>query len=104
MGGCGLHLSNGAFELGYWYGKPYWRQGYATEAARRVLDFAFAELDAPSVWAGWFHDNPRSGNVLAKLGFRPKGFEKRGCMSRGHEVGCHIVTLARDALVRGRAA
>ncbi len=32
MGGCGLHLDNGEFEFGYWYGKPFWRQGYATEA------------------------------------------------------------------------
>ncbi|MFB5268844.1 GNAT family N-acetyltransferase [Paenibacillus enshidis] len=27
-------------ELGYWAGKPYWGQGYATEAARRILQFA----------------------------------------------------------------
>jgi [ribosomal protein S5]-alanine N-acetyltransferase len=102
MGGCGLHLADGEFELGYWYGKPYWRQGYATEAARRVLDFAFTELDAPGVWAGWFHDNPRSGHVLSKLGFRAKGFEKRSCMSRGLDVSCNIVTLARDAFREGR--
>lgn len=96
MGGCGLHLQNGEFELGYWYGKPYWKQGYATEAARRVLEFAFGELQAPHVWAGWFHDNPRSGHVLAKLGFTSTGFEKRACMARGTDLGCNIVTLSRE--------
>ena len=103
IGGCGLHLDKGEFELGYWYGKPYWNMGYATEAARRVLDFAFAELQVPEVWAGWFHDNPNSGHVLAKLGFKPKGFEKRPCMARGADVGCNIVTLSRDAFAKKRA-
>jgi RimJ/RimL family protein N-acetyltransferase len=102
MGGCGLHLQNGEFELGYWLGKPYWRLGYATEAARCVLEFAFADLQVGEVWAGWFHDNPRSGHVLAKLGFSPKGFEPRACMARSIEVGCNIVTLRRDAFDRER--
>jgi ribosomal-protein-alanine N-acetyltransferase len=102
MGGCGMHLKDGEFELGYWYGKPYWRQGYATEAARGVL--AFGELRASHLWAGWFHDNPRSGHVLAKLGFAPKGFEKRPCMARGTEVGCNIVTLSRETFGAGRPA
>lgn len=102
MGGCGLHTHNGELELGYWYGKPYWRQGYATEAALRVLQFAFDELDAPEVWAGWFHDNPNSGHVLAKLGFRAKGFEARSCMARGMDVGCNIVTVTREAFAERR--
>ena len=102
MGGCGLHLQNGEFELGYWLGKPYWKQGYATEAARRVLQHAFADLQVGEVWAGWFHDNPRSGHVLAKLGFSPKGFEPRACMARSIEVGCNIVTLRREAFDRER--
>jgi RimJ/RimL family protein N-acetyltransferase len=97
MGGCGLHLQNGELELGYWFGKPYWKMGYATEAARRVLEFAFEDLRALEVWAGWFHDNPRSGHVLAKLGFSSKGFEARSCLARGCDVGCNIVTLRSDA-------
>ena len=36
--------SDGGFEFGYWLGKPYWGQGYATEAARRLVSFAFREL------------------------------------------------------------
>jgi [ribosomal protein S5]-alanine N-acetyltransferase len=104
MGGCGLHLKDGAFEIGYWFGKPYWRQGFATEAARRVLAFAFDELQAPLVWAGWFHDNPRSGHVLAKLGFQSKSFEKRACMARGEEVGCNLVTLSRADFLGRRTA
>jgi len=40
MGGIGLHTKDGDFEFGYWLGKIYWREGYATEAAQRVIDDA----------------------------------------------------------------
>ncbi|MDE2183885.1 MAG: GNAT family N-acetyltransferase [Alphaproteobacteria bacterium] len=104
MGNCGLNLSEGRCELGYWLGKPFWGQGYATEAARKVLSFAFHDLKAESVWAGWFHDNPASGRVLEKLGARLDGFEPRTSVARGHAVACHIVTLTRAQFGRKRAA
>jgi RimJ/RimL family protein N-acetyltransferase len=104
MGNIGLHLKDEGWEFGYWLGKPFWQQGYATEAARLLLAFAFEELETDAVWAGWFHDNPRSGNVLAKLGCVPKGFAKRHCMARGMDIGCNLVTLSREAFVGRRAA
>jgi len=103
--GCtGLHLKDGQFEFGYWLGKPYWRSGYATEAAARLVAFAFDEMRADTVWAGWFHDNPRSGNVLAKLGCVPLGFDKRFCLARNMEIGCNLVSLSREAWLGRRAA
>jgi RimJ/RimL family protein N-acetyltransferase len=95
MGACGVHLLDAGFELGYWLGKPYWKQGYATEAAGEVLAFAFRNLRADKVWAGWFHDNPVSGHVLRKLGFRPDGADERDCLARGHSVYCNLVTMSR---------
>src|SRR5476651_1835928 len=104
MGGCGLHVKQGKFEFGYWLGKPFWKQGYATEAARRLVGFAFEELETESVWAGWFFDNPASGHVLEKLGCRPNGMDKRACMARGVEVDCNLVILAREDFRRTRAS
>jgi ribosomal-protein-alanine N-acetyltransferase len=95
LGQIGLHLKDGTFEVGYWLGKPFWFQGFASEAARRVVAFAFRDLRAETVWAGWFHDNPRSGHVLEKLGCRPNGQEPRACLARGHEVLCNLVVLSR---------
>ncbi|HFB54543.1 MAG TPA: N-acetyltransferase [Hellea balneolensis] len=60
-------------ELGYWIGEPYWGKGYATEAARAVLDEAFRSSDLPYIDAGYYVDNPASGNVLRKLGFKERG-------------------------------
>lgn len=104
IGSIGLHLKEGVFELGYWLGKPYWGNGYATEAARKVISFAFRELKAEKLLAGWFHDNPASGHVLEKLGFQPSGAEQLDCAARGHTVYCHRVTLQRESFGRKKEA
>lgn len=57
------------FEIGYWFGMPYWGLGYASETARGLMDWARATLGAKVFAAGHFDDNPASGNVLRKLGF-----------------------------------
>jgi len=60
-------------ELGYWIGVPYWGRGYATEAARAVLRFAFRELELARVYACHFVRNPASGAVLRRIGMRHEG-------------------------------
>jgi RimJ/RimL family protein N-acetyltransferase len=105
LGSCGLHKRElGAFEFGYWLGKPFWRQGYATEAARRLVAFAFLELGVTQVIAGYFHDNPASGHVLKKLGSMPDGAGDRDCLARGHAVYCHNVLLTADDFWKKKAA
>ena len=94
IGGGGVHPMD-EFEMGYWLGRPYWAQGYATEAGRALVRFAFEELGAERLNAGWFFDNPASARVLEKLGFVPDGEDLRRCLSRGGEVLCHKVVLTR---------
>ncbi|MFF2091068.1 GNAT family N-acetyltransferase [Paenibacillus sp. NPDC058174] len=60
-------------ELGYWLGKPYWGQGYSTEAARRVLSFGFQELGLNKIYAIAMVKNPASANVMKKLGMKWEG-------------------------------
>ena len=100
LGGCGLHLKDGVFEMGYWLGKAYWGMGYATEAAKKLASFAFHDLKASRIVAAWFHDNPASGRVLAKLGCEHSGSEPRDCLARGHQVYCHNVELRREKFGR----
>src|SRR5438046_1566786 len=45
IGACGIGTPDRKGpELGYWLGVRYWGKGYATEAARALIDHAFTEL------------------------------------------------------------
>lgn len=63
----------GAQRMGYMLGEDCWGQGYATEACREVLRYAFEELNCPVLSADLFPTNTKSRRVLKKLGFIPEG-------------------------------
>jgi RimJ/RimL family protein N-acetyltransferase len=74
LGACGVGALDGQGpELGYWLGVPFWGQGYATEAVRAVIDYAFTELDYEFLNAGARVTNPGSRRVLEKCGFQWTG-------------------------------
>lgn len=75
--GLVLDWEDGRGELGYWIGQAFWGRGYATEAARAVLDFGFHGLGLQRVFAQHFARNPASGRVLVKLGMRREGTLRR---------------------------
>jgi RimJ/RimL family protein N-acetyltransferase len=62
-------------ELGYWLGVDHWGQGFATEAARAVIDFTFEEFDIPLIRSGARVANPASRNILEKCSFQWCGVE-----------------------------
>jgi RimJ/RimL family protein N-acetyltransferase len=74
IGACGLaRLDGPAPDLGFWIGVPYWGNGYATEAARAVIDYAFTALGHQALQAGARVTNPASRRVLEKCGFQWTG-------------------------------
>lgn len=77
-GGVGLRLEpkHDSAELGYWIGKSYWGRGYATEASREVLAFAFEKLGLNRVEAHHMTGNEASGRVLNKLGMKYEGMHR----------------------------
>jgi RimJ/RimL family protein N-acetyltransferase len=91
IGSVGLSMVEGEVNLGYWIGRPFWGQGFATEAARAVLSLA-RTLGHRRVVASHFADNPASGRVLRKLGFCPTGETRnRFSLGRGGEaLACQL--------------
>ncbi len=85
--GCiGIDPHEGDVEMGYWIARPHWSNGYATEAGQAVLEIA-RMMGHSQIVASHYVDNPASGRVLRKLGFRPTGkSEKRMCLGRGEPV------------------
>jgi len=60
-------------ELGYWIGKPFWNNGYCTEAGLAMLNFAFSQLGLNKVVAHHLKRNPASGRVMQKLSMTHEG-------------------------------
>ena len=61
------------FVVGYWIGRPFWGQGYATEATQAVVDLAFSRLGVEAVAATTRVTNGASRRVLEKCGFQFAG-------------------------------
>ena len=86
IGGANLRWPHaGVGELGYSLHPDYWGRGYAAEAARVLLNAAFAEFGAHRVQATCWVKNRRSAAVLRKLGLKREG-RLRGYMKRGDVV------------------
>jgi RimJ/RimL family protein N-acetyltransferase len=74
LGCCGIAKLDGETpEIGYWLGVPHWGKGFATEAARAVIDHAFGELGLDRLLGGARVSNPASRRVLEKCGFQWTG-------------------------------
>lgn len=79
-------IADGSGELGYWLDRDYWGRGLASEAARAVHDFATGTLGLRRLVAGHAADNPASGRILVRLGFRWVEDSIRWYNSRGADV------------------
>ncbi len=74
------------YEIGYWLGEPWWGRGLMTEAVGRIVVFARDELGFGRLRSDYFADNPASGRVQEKCGFRVTGRGRLKSRSRGCEV------------------
>jgi len=74
-----------AYELGYNLNRKFWGKGYATEASKAMIQWAYENMNARDFFARHANANKASGNVITKCGFQ---FEKYGQYSRydGSEI------------------
>ena len=76
IGSISLHLSTrlarkgNEAELGFWLGVPYWGQGVAAEASRRLMEHGFEDMHLERIWCGYYDGNDKSRRVQEKLGFK----------------------------------
>jgi RimJ/RimL family protein N-acetyltransferase len=99
IGSITLHLNaqDENAELAYWIGKPYWRQGYCTEAAKELVRYGFEDLGLHRIHSNHFGSNLASGKVMQKVGMsyegtRPEHYKRWGV----HEDRVEYGLLARD--------
>ena len=84
IGGIGMDITarHKRGSLGYWLGTDFWAKGYATEAARAVLNYGFHILELHRIEAGHYPRNAASGRVLEKIGMQREGY-MRGDLLKG---------------------
>jgi RimJ/RimL family protein N-acetyltransferase len=88
-----MHLGGdpaNSLELGWRLRPEAWGKGYASEATRRIAQFAFDELDAQSVCAVCDPDNLASRRVMERLGMRDQG----QAVWNDHDVAVYELTRA----------
>ncbi|MBI5304071.1 MAG: GNAT family N-acetyltransferase [Chloroflexi bacterium] len=76
IGNVGVRAINPATreaEIGYELDPNFWGNGYATEAARALLEFGFRELELHRVSSWCIAENRASARVLEKLGLQCEG-------------------------------
>ncbi len=72
-GESNIKIGENDAELGYWIAKPYWNKGMCTEALRVMIDYCLNVKGFKVLWSDFFVDNPASGRVMEKCGFRDTG-------------------------------
>jgi len=95
--------TDGTPELGWWVGREYWGQGYASEAARRLVRHLFTDLNYSGLWATAHPDNSASRAIMLKLGMEQARFDRIGLPARGESVVMPVYTLAAEAWAKAHA-
>lgn len=68
-------FDEGVYEIGWFFNRNFWRQGYAYESCKAVIDYAFAELNAHKFFAEAI-DAVKSVGLMKKLGMQLEGIQR----------------------------
>ncbi len=82
-------------EIGYWIGEPYWGKGYATEAVRLLIKFAFKELNLLRVYANIYEYNIGSMKVLEKVSFEKEAVIKSSVIKEGKIIDEYLYSIRK---------
>ena len=86
IGGCGIRLRNPEQregDIGYVFNRRYWGEGYATEAAKAIIQFGFSKLKMHRIWATCDPPNKASARVLEKAGMKREGLLRKNVFQKG---------------------
>jgi [ribosomal protein S5]-alanine N-acetyltransferase len=92
IGCCGLRpykLNEGTYEIGIHLCIEYWGKGYAKEATKTVIIYAFDKLNVKKLFAGHNPENNKSKVLLSNLGFqylRKEFYEPTGLYHPSYEL------------------
>ena len=89
----GTDVARKSAELGYWFGRPFWGKGIATEAVRQMCATGFGAWDIVRIFAEPFSRNRASCRVLEKNGFTHEGTKRLSVYKRGKLLDSEMYAL-----------
>lgn len=98
IGTCGftrLDFNHNLAEIGYVLNPDFWGHGIAAEAVKRVMEFAFMELNVHRVEAKYMVGNDASRRVMEKCGMTFEGVYRSSMFIKGmyRDIGvCSIIS------------
>ncbi len=93
-----LDERNKSAELSYVLNKKFEGHGYATEAAIKLRDIFFTELEGERLYARHTFDNLKSMNLMARIGMKIEGTLRKSYCFHGRQVDLAIWSMTRDDL------
>ncbi|GGF36595.1 GNAT family N-acetyltransferase [Subtercola lobariae] len=97
-------VSNRQAELGWAFHPDFQHRGYATEAAERMLAFAFTELNSHRVTADLDPRNSASAALATRLGMRQEAHFREDIFTKGAFADTAIYAILRSEWDSGRSA
>lgn len=101
IGGCGIYRQGfGVGEMGYCLHRSYWNQGYGTEAAKALLEWAFTAGGFHRIYARCDPRNIGSARIMEKNGMRKEG-HLRECSFKDGEWADSLLYAILESEWRG---
>jgi ribosomal-protein-alanine N-acetyltransferase len=98
IGTCGftrIDRQNSIVEIGYVINPDYWGMGIATEAASKVINFAFETLKVNRVEARFMFGNEASLKVMHKIGMKFEGYQRESLFVKGRYRTIGIASILK---------
>ncbi|HET9659222.1 MAG TPA: GNAT family N-acetyltransferase [Thermomicrobiales bacterium] len=90
-----VHHDRGRAELGYWIGESFRGQGYTTEAAKRVLSWAFEVVGFERIQATYMPGNDASASVMRNIGMQPEGLLRGFGFKNGEHLDLYLQAVLK---------
>ena len=100
VGEIGITLKEDVFrlnaEIGYFISEDYWGKGLATQAVKKMTEYAFAKFDIIRIVAGVFDFNKSSMKVLENNGYYLESVRKKAVIKKGKIIDDYIWVKLKD--------
>ena len=83
-------------ELDYCLAKEYWGKGYVTEAAKKIIEYAFEEVGFNRIFAEHIVGNEASGKIMKKCNMQYEGLLRQVLKNELGFFDCKLYAILKE--------